>query len=242
MLITSVDNDRIKNICKLKDKKYRDETKTFLIESGHLVLEAAKAGLIKELILEKDELFPIDIRPLYVTREIIKKISDLDNPSNVMAIVSKKEEEPIGEKILILDGVQDPGNLGTIIRSCVAFNIDTLVLSPNTVDLYNPKVIRSTQGMMFHLNVIVRDVIPFINELKQDYYKIIGTRVTYGTNIKDAKIFSHFALVVGNEGKGIREEVLELCDENLYINMNEKCESLNVGVASSILLYEINNK
>ncbi len=243
MLITSLNNEHIKELCKLNQKKYRDESDLFLIETKHLVLEAYKEGIVKELILEQDEMFPLDVPTTYVTKQILKKLANTDNPSNVMAVVEKiKEKDDIGEKILILDHIQDPGNLGTIIRSAVAFNIDTIVLSKDTVDLYNPKVVRSNQGMMFHINIISRDPIKFINDLKKKDYKIIGTKVTNGKDVKDAKIYSHFALVIGNEGQGISNDIDNLCDEYLYIKMNENCESLNAGVAASILLYEINNK
>ena len=242
MLITSLNNDHVKELAKLKEKKYRDSVNAFLVEGEHLVLEAYKAGLIKELILEKDRLFPINVPTTYVTNDIIHKISCLESPSDVMAVVSKKEEDNIGEKILILDDIQDPGNLGTIIRSAVAFGIDTLVLSPNTVDLYTPKVIRSTQGMIFHLNIIIRPLNEFIENLKKDNYKILGTKVTSGIDVKESKTYSHFALIMGNEGSGVKEEILDSCDECLYIKMNEECESLNVGVATSILLYELYNR
>lgn len=243
MLITSLNNEHIKELCKLNQKKYRDESDLFLIETKHLVLEAYKEGIVKELILEQNEIFPLDVPTTYVTKQILKKLTNTDNPSNVMAVVEKiKEKDDIGEKILILDHIQDPGNLGTIIRSAVAFNIDTIVLSKDTVDLYNPKVVRSNQGMMFHINIISRDPIKFINDLKKKDYKIIGTKVTNGKDVKDARIYSHFALVIGNEGQGISNDIDNLCDEYLYIKMNENCESLNAGVAASILLYEINNK
>lgn len=242
MLITSLNNEHIKEIIKLKEKKYRDLSNTFLIEGRHLVLEAHREKKIVELILEQDELFPLDTNTLYVSSNVMKRLSDLSTPSNVMAVVEKLDEKPIGEKILILDNIQDPGNLGTIIRSAVAFNFDTLVLSPKTVDLYNPKVVRSTQGMMFHINIIVREPVNFINELKNEGYKIVGTKVTNGVDIRDSKTYSHFALIIGNEGKGMSEELSELCDEYLYIKMNDQCESLNAAVAASILMYEISNK
>ena len=143
---------------------------------------------------------------------------------------------------MILDNIQDPGNLGTIIRSAVAFNIDTIVLSNDTVDLYNPKVVRSNQGMMFHVNIIKRNIISFIHELKNEGYKIVGTKVTNGHDVRDAKIYSHFALIIGNEGKGISYDVDNLCDEYLYIKMDNNCESLNASVAASILMYEISKK
>ncbi len=243
MLITSPTNKHIKELTKLKEKKYRDSSDCFLVETKHLVLEAYKAGLIKELILEKNEIFPLDIKPLYVTREVLKKISSLDSPSNVMAVVKKKKPpENIGEKILILDRIQDPGNLGTIIRSAVAFNIDTIICSTDTVDIYNPKVVRASQGMMFHIPILLANTKKIVEELKEKDYKIIGTKVTNGHDVRESSIYSHFALIIGNEGQGISKEIDELCDENLYIKMNENCESLNASVAASILLYEINNK
>ena len=243
MLITSVNNEHIKELVKLKDKKYRDQSDTFLVETKHLVLEAYKEGLVKELIFEQNELFPLDVDTLYVSPEVLKKLSSTNTPSKVMAVVYKKKEiDRVGEKVLILDNIQDPGNLGTIIRSAVAFNIDTIVLSNDTVDLYNPKVVRSNQGMMFHVNIIKRDIISFIHELKNEGYKIVGTKVTNGHDVRDAKIYSHFALIIGNEGKGISYDVDNLCDEYLYIKMDNNCESLNASVAASILMYEISKK
>lgn len=244
MLITSLKNEHIKELVRLKEKKYRDQTGTFLVETKHLVLEAYKAGLIKELILEADELFPIEAPvTTYVTKEILKKISSMESPSKVMAVVYKREvTESIGEKVLVLDRIQDPGNLGTIIRSAVAFNIDTIVCSPDTVDVYNPKVVRASQGMMFHIPIMVKDPERLIYQLQDDDYKIVGTKVTNGHDVREASIYSHFALIIGNEGQGISQTIDNLCDEYLYIRMNENCESLNASVAASILLYEINNK
>lgn len=243
MLITSVHNEHIKELVKLKDKKYRDQTGTFLVETKHLVLEAYKTGLIKELILEQNEIFPLDVPILYVSKEVLKKLSSVESPSKVMAVVEKRKvEEKYGEKILILDRIQDPGNLGTIIRSAVAFNIDTIICSPDTVDFYNPKVVRASQGMMFHIPILIKNTEGVIKELRENDYKIIGTKVTNGQDVRKASIYSHFGLIIGNEGQGISREIEELCDEYLYIRMNENCESLNASVAASILLYEINNK
>ncbi|MDO5569650.1 MAG: TrmH family RNA methyltransferase [bacterium] len=239
MLISSLHNLKIKEITKLHEKKYRDKTNTFLIEGKHLVLEAYKLGLLKELIIEKEEILPLNVDTLFVTKDILRKISQTNSPSTIMGVAYKKKEESLGERILILDDIQDPGNLGTIIRSAVAFGIDTIVISPNTVDLYNDKVIRSTQGMIFHINIIVRELKPFIEYLRQECYKIVGTNVRSGTDVKDAKIYSHYALIVGNEGQGIKDEISNLCDETIIIKMARGCESLNVAVATSIILYEV---
>lgn len=243
MLITSLENDRIKNYIKLKDKKYRKRTNTFIVEGLHLVLEAYKSGNLIELIIEKDEVLPLDVPTIFVTNDIINKISSLDTPVTVLGLCKILDnKELVGNKILMLDGIQDPGNLGTIIRSSVAFNVDTIVLGEDTVDLYNPKVVRATQGMMFHINIINRSLAPVIKELKEKEIPIYGTKVEYGEDvrrfpIKDKK---SYCLVMGNEGSGVREDVLDLCDKFIYIDMNEHVESLNVSIATSIILYELN--
>lgn len=240
MLISNIQNSRIKEIKKLNQKKYRDKENLFIVEGEHLVLEAYKKGAIKELILEQDEIFPLDVPTLYVTNDIINYISELETPQNIMAVCHKLEEkEELGNRILMLDQIQDPGNLGTIIRSAVAFNIDTIILGENTVDLYNSKVIRASQGLMFHINIVKKDLLEIIPKLKEDNYKIMGTKVTHGNSLKSLAKNSKFAIIMGNEGNGISEEVEEFCDEFVYIDMNPECESLNVGVATSIILYEL---
>lgn len=243
MLITSLENERIKNYIKLKDRKYRKKTNTYIVEGLHLVLEAYKSGNLIELILEKDEVLPIDVPTVYVTNEIINKISNLDTPVNILGLCKMSDSnEIIGTKILMLDEVQDPGNLGTIIRSSVAFGVDTIVLGNNTVDLYNPKVIRATQGMLFYINIINKDLKETIEELKSLEIPVYGTKVEYGEDVRNfpSKDKKSYGLVVGNEGNGVSSEVLDLCDKYIYIDMDEKVESLNVSVATSIILYELN--
>lgn len=243
MLITSVNNSKIKEINKLKEKKYRDSTNSFLIEGEHLVIEAYKNHLLRELIVLDDNAFTLDGVPITsVNRAVMKKLSSMDSYPNVIGVANKIKERKWGNNILILDDIQDPGNLGTIIRTSVAFDIDAIVVSPRTVDIYNFKVLRSTQGMIFNINIIVRELEEFITELKKDNYKIYGTKVDGGVNIRNININNKYALVMGNEGNGISDNVSKLCDEYLYIKMNDKVESLNVGVATSILLYEIYNK
>ena len=243
MVITSINNNKIKEINKLKEKKYRDSSNSFLVEGEHLVIEAYRENLIKELIVLDDSDFILDgIPTVKVSREVMKKLSSMDSYPSVIGVANKIREKELGNSILILDDIQDPGNLGTIIRSSAAFGIDTIVVSPKTVDIYNIKVLRATQGMLFHINIIVRELDSFITKLKQDNYKIYGTKVDKGINIKNITINNKYALVMGNEGNGISDNVSKLCDEYLYIKMNDNVESLNVGVATSILLYEIYNK
>lgn len=243
MLITSLENERIKNYIKLKDKKYRKRTNTFIVEGLHLVLEAYKSGNLIELIIEKDEVLPLDVPTIFVTNEIINRISSLDTPVTVLGLCKINDSKEIkGSKVLMLDGIQDPGNLGTIIRSSVAFDVDTIVLGDNTVDLYNPKVIRATQGMMFHINIINENLETVIKELKSREIPVYGTKVEYGEDVRSfpTKDKKSYGLVMGNEGAGVSSEVLDMCDKYIYIDMNEKVESLNVSIATSIILYELN--
>ena len=229
----------VKEITKLNEKKYRDKTSKFLIEGINLVKAAYKKGLLETLILLEGKIMPIDVDAITVSTRVMKKISKLDTPPSVMGVCNMPSRSKFGDKILILDNIQDPGNLGTIIRSAVAFNMDTIILSESCVDLYNTKVLRATQGMIFDINILRRDLKMFLPLLKQGKYKIYGTSVVKGKDIRNVKLSTHFAIIMGNEGNGISNFSKEMCDEFLYIKMNEACESLNVGVATSIILYEI---
>lgn len=242
MLITSLDNEKIKKYIKLKDKKYRDLYNMFLVEGEHLVIEAYRSGILEEILLKEDEVTMLDANITYVTEEILKNLSSLETPSYIIGVCKKKEEDlNLGNKILLLDRIQDPGNLGTIIRSSKAFGIDSVVLGNGCCDLYNEKVIRSTQGIGFHMNIVSGDLIEVIKELKEKEIPILGTRVEYGEDIRSLtdKDKLKYALVMGNEGRGVSNEILELCDKYIYIELESSVESLNVGVATSILLYEL---
>lgn len=243
MIITSLNNEHIKALNKLKEKKERDLTNTFLIEGHHLVEEALKNNLLLELIVLENENYSLEnIKTTYVSKEVMKKLSSMDSYPSVIGVCKKKEREDIGNKVLLLEDIQDPGNLGTMIRSAVAFNVDTIILSPKTVDLYNSKVIRSTQGMLFNINVVVEEPQVIIPKLKNQDYQIFGTKVDNGRNVKDISKPEKFVLIIGNEGQGMSSEISKLCSEYLYIEMNEKVESLNAAVAASILLYELGSK
>ena len=241
MLITSVDNKKVKRYVSLKTSKGRKEEGLFLVEGTHMCYEANKKGLLVDLIvLENTEIsFSYAGEITYVTENVLKKVSSLSNPTNVIGVCKILDnKEIIGNHILILDDVQDPGNIGTIIRSSLAFNIDTIILSSNSCDIYNDKVLRSTQGMVFNMNIIYGDLLDIISNLHDNGYLILGTNVNDGVDVRNIKT-NKYALVMGNEGQGVKEEIQSLCDKNLYIKMNSECESLNVGVATSILLYEL---
>ncbi len=242
MLITSLDNEKIKKYTKLKEKKYRDQYNEFIVEGEHLVIEAYRSGLLEEILIEQDEVTLLNAPITYVSKEILEKLSTLETPSHIIGICRKRiEDSNLGNKILLLDRIQDPGNLGTIIRSSKAFGVDTVVLGSGCVDLYNEKVIRSTQGIGFHMNIISRNLKEFIPELKNQEIPVLGTKVEYGEDIRNltSRDKQKYALIMGNEGRGVDPEILEMCDKYIYIELDHKVDSLNVAIAASILLYEL---
>lgn len=238
-MIESINNEKIKRYAKLKERKYRDLEDLYLISTPHLVEEALKCGVVKEmfLLVGEDNVYG-DVT--YVNEAVMRKLTSLNTLPSVVAVCNKKNDLDIIGNVLLLDGIQDPGNLGTILRSAVAFNIDTVILGNGTVDLYNEKVLRAAEGMHFKLNVFNANLNDIILKLKNDNYIIIGTKLTNGIELNNYSINNKFALVMGNEGRGVSSEILDLCDEFVYINMNDDCESLNVAIATSIILYEFN--
>ncbi len=237
--IESLENQTIKDLKKLRSKKYRDKENLFLIEGEHLVLEAYKKGFLKTLIIRKETSFSLDIDTIVVSNQILSYLSELETPQPIMGVCKKLDTKEIFGKVMVLDNIQDPGNLGTIIRSAVAFHIDTILLSKDTVDVYNEKVLRATQGLLFQINIVVGDLLEILPQLKKMGYSIMGTKVTGGVSIKNVEKRKLFAIIVGNEGNGMSDAVASYCDTFAYIDMDERCESLNVGVAASILMYEL---
>ncbi len=238
MLYSSINNPKIKEFAKLKQKKYRDKQGLFLVEGAHLVKEAYESGFLEELLILEDKEISLDTKTSYITKNVLKYLSDVETPVGIIGVCKLKNTTITGNKLLILDSVQDPGNLGTIIRSSAAFNIDTIIINDKCADPYSDKVIRSSQGMIFKTNIVKKDLYDYLKKIKGKI-PIFGTKVTGGNNIKNIEKFQTFAIIMGNEGKGVDEKLLNLCDEYLYIPMNSKCESLNVGVATSIILYEL---
>lgn len=239
MKIESVNNERVKDWMKLSNKKYRDLTGTFLVEGDHLVNEALKQEMILEIIATDDSFFVSDIPCYLVSENVMKKLSNQISPSKVMAVVKKFSAKDIQGNVSLLDNIQDPGNLGAIIRSAVAFNIDTIIMSEDTVDLYNEKVIRASEGMIFNLNFVKGNLKDNILELKNKGYQILGTCVKSGKDLKDIVNNKNVGIIIGNEGNGMNKELLEYCDELINIKISSKCESLNAGIAASIIFYEL---
>ena len=236
MKISSVNNEKVIYWAKLRMKKYRDIEHLFIVESKHLVDEAVKKEIVKEIITTGGYLSSL---PTYeVTEEVMKRISSLVSPPSVMAVCEQLKPDDINGNVLLLDRLQDPGNLGTIIRSAVAFGFKTIIASNDTVDFYNDKTIRSSEGMLFNINLIRGNLLDMIELLKEKGYHVIGTDVKDGYDIRKIKKES-IALVIGNEGSGMSNETRRHCDGFVKIPMKSNCESLNAAVASSILMYEV---
>lgn len=237
MLITSKDNNRIKEVRKLLNKKYSLQKGLFVIEGENLVEEAIKNDLLVELFVLDGYGCDYEFNYDTVTLDVMKSISDLKSPPRLLGVSKIKNNNKIGTKILILDGIQDPGNAGTIIRNSVAFDIDTIIFSNDSVSPYNEKVLRSTGGMIFNTNIIIGNIEDLIKDIKNKNIKVIGTSLKSSISLEKLEKIDEFAIIFGNEGNGVKEDILNLCDEIVRIDMNPKCESLNVGVSSAIILY-----
>jgi len=239
MLITSVSNLKIKYINKLKNSKFMNSEKKFIVEGKHLVSEAKKNNILLETY-STDEV-NYGVNNTLVTNEVMNKISDLPSFANVIGICKFMDlNYTLGDKIIILDNVQDPGNIGTIIRSAKAFNFDNVILGLGCPNMYSSKVIRASQGMIFNENIQSKDLSIFIPYLIKSGYDVYGTDVNNGISIEKINKKNKIAIVMGNEGNGLNPDLSKLLDKNIYLNMNSDCESLNVAVASSIIMYEIN--
>ncbi|MFT8323266.1 MAG: RNA methyltransferase [Bacillus sp. (in: firmicutes)] len=246
--IHSVKNPQVKEWKKLLSKKDRDKTGTFLVEGFHLVEEAFKAEAILDLIISEEVDLPGwdygDLPVKIVTKEIMAQLTETETPQGIVAVCKQMEDASIvysGKTFVVLDKVQDPGNLGTIIRTADAAGIDAVVIGEGTVDIYNPKVVRSAQGSHFHLPIIKQKIPSFIDALKEKNIPVFGTSLENGKDYREMKREQEgFCLIVGNEGSGVSKEVLVKTDANLYIPIYGKSESLNVAVAAGILLYHFN--
>ena len=256
MTITSKDNETIKHIKKLKEKKYREEYKEFIVEGIKMVEEAIQENAkIKTIIICDDcktqgsipnELM-YDIAKLnciYVAEKIFSTITEVINPQGIMAIIEKPENKEneidyAESNYLILDNIQDPGNMGTILRTADSLNIKQIIVSKGTADIYNPKVVRSTMGAIFRIKVVeVENLVKTIKEMKKNGIKVYATDLATDKSIYDVN-YEKSAIVIGNEANGVSKEVLEESTERIKIPMLGKTESLNAAVATSVILYEV---
>ena len=251
-IITSKENQLVKHICKLKEKKYRTQYNEFIVEGVKLVKEAIKENAkIKNIVINKtgkeskliekylgNELEKINY--VQVEDNIFKLISEVENPQGILAVVQKKFEKneiKNEEMIVALDGLQDPGNLGTLLRSAVAFGFDGVILGDGCVDVYNEKVIRSTQGAIFKIPIEFHSLKEYVPMLQANGVKVYGTSLENGQPLGEIEEDSQMAFILGNEGQGVNPELLSTTNRNIFIEMTQNIESLNVSIAGSIIMY-----
>ncbi|RQX28850.1 RNA methyltransferase [Staphylococcus warneri] len=241
--ITSAQNNKIKNANKLKKKKDRDKTGLALIEGIHLIDEAYQSGL------DIEQLFVVDpsrtdeqlIEYAYETFEINLKVAEALSgtvtPQGFFAVIKKPEYDiSTAKQVLLIDRIQDPGNLGTLIRTADAAGIDLIVMEKGTADPYQDKVLRASQGSVFHIPVMSESLQIFIDTFDGPIY---GTALDEALSFKEIEAQDTFALILGNEGEGVNETLLNSTTQNLTIPIYGKAESLNVAIAGSILLYQL---
>ena len=237
-IITSKANSVVKKAKKLHQKKYRKNS--YLIEGWHLFEEAIQAGATIETIFALIE-HGTHPQTVFVSEEVLLDLADSQTPQGIIAIV-KKEEEQVPDlasgKYLFLEDVQDPGNVGTMIRTADAAGFSGVIVSSKSADIYNLKTLRSMQGSHFHLPIYRMAVETFIEEAKKGNLPILAT--TLSQNSKDYRELvrlEDFALVMGNEGQGISLLMTEQADQLVHISMKGQAESLNVAIAAGILMF-----
>jgi TrmH family RNA methyltransferase len=252
--ITSKDNELIKHIRKLKDKKYRDESNEYVVEGVKLVEEAVKENAkIKQIIVCEDTTRTYEI-PTHIMLEIAKYecisvsdkifniITQVTNPQGIMAIIEKNAQNAkidyTQDIIVVLDDVQDPGNLGTILRTVDSIGLNQIIVSKGTADAFNSKVVRSTMGAIFRIKIIeVENLAQAIKEMRKHHFKLMVTSLQTKNSIYDID-FNKKIIVIGNEGNGVSKEIQDFADYKVKIPMLGKTESLNASVATGIMIYE----
>ncbi len=254
LVITSKDNELVKNIKKLKEKKYRDLNNQFIVEGIKIVAEAIEENADIDCIvvcedcvndgsIDKRLLYEIaKFKCIYVTEKIFATLTDVTNPQGILAVINRKNEnnniDYTADFIVALDGIQDPGNLGTILRTVDSANLKQIIVSKETADSFNPKVVRSTMGGIFRVNILKSDnLIDTLKKLQKQGFEIVVTSLDTSNSIYDIN-YTKKVVVIGNEANGVSKEIQELADKKVIIPMLGKTESLNAGVAAGIMIYE----
>lgn len=252
--ISSKDNSLIKHIKRLKEKKYRDEYGEYVVEGLKLIKEAIQENVdVKHIVVcdgcdnseiieshLKYEMARLDF--IYVPQNIFRMISDVENPQGILAVIGKPSKEidiDINEDIILaLDDIQDPGNLGTILRTADSVGLKQILVSKGTADAYNPKVVRSTMGAIFRVKVIECDSLKNdLKNLQNNGYNVMTTSLKAKKSIYEVD-YKKKVIVIGNEANGVSKDIINLADEKVIIPMLGKTESLNASIATGVILYE----
>lgn len=255
MLITSNENSNVKLYVKLStSKKARDEHNKFTLEGSRILREAVLENADIQMIFATQSAFERDKdfleshldKILFISDGVAKKLSDTKSNQGVFAVINKPQKkdfssQPLSGKLVVLNNIQDPGNLGTILRTADAVGVSGVILSENCCDLFNPKVVRSTMGSLFRLDIYIEnDFCEVCSILKSKGVKTYAAVVSkQACEIRSAEFPKSSAIVIGNEGNGLKDEHTDLCDECVTIKMNGNIDSLNAGIAAAILMWEM---
>jgi len=251
MYITSVYNDIVKEVLSLQNKKFRDELDLFVVEGKKQINEIPVDWNIKYLIAVNnfENKIPNNDKIYFVSDKIFKKISSTVSPQGIMAVVKKKKfdiNEIINVKdglFVVLDCLQDPGNLGTIIRSAAAFGVNGIFISKNSADMYSSKVIRSAMGTIFKVPIITEcDIKEILKILKNKNITVYSLDIAAQNYISEMIFKNSSAIIIGNEANGIEKNIMDMADKRIKIKMVENINSLNASVACSVALYEISKQ
>lgn len=246
--ITSVSNEKVKELSKLHQTKYRNDSKYFIVEGKKSLQDIIDAKVqIRDIFALKSDFEKLNIKSDKVTlcsEPVMKKLSSTDSPSNIITVALKPEIDINNIKklknIALFENIKDAGNLGTIIRSAAAFEIDAIILYGNTVDIYNPKVIRSCAGNFFKVTILE---INSLNQLQSEFFdfNFVSTALSNTNNVQISELdkAKKNIIMFGSEAEGLTLELSSIAKQNILIDMDKKVESLNLSVAASIVFYEL---
>lgn len=250
--IISAKNERIKRWHKLKSKKGRLMNHEYILESWHLVKEALSSNqpvkvilsTTKQLHLHQAELKSFDGELIEISDGVAKVLGSTSTPQGMFGIVdiefNKNKKIDMSGAWLLLDQIQDPGNIGTMVRTADAAGMAGVIFGDGTSSQYNAKVLRAMQGSQFHLHILMGNLLNWIDYFKDNHVPVYGTELNSQAVLYDTiKPSSSFALVMGNEGNGMQDKILEATDKNLYIPIKGQAESLNVAIAAGIVMFKL---
>lgn len=241
--ITSLKNPKVAAWKALKDRKGRRESGCFLVEGRKMVEEALASAFDVEAVLVQEGMELPDglSMPVYeLPAHVLAAVCDTKTPQGIAAVVRMKEQSALGKHIVVLDGVQDPGNVGTIIRTADAAGLDGVLLSNQCADVFSPKVLRATMGSIFRMNLRTTDDLPGeLTKLREKGYSILSSQLDGTPFYERQDVAERFALIIGNEGNGVSEQVQQTATHRVRLPMRGGAESLNAAIAAAIMMYEL---
>ena len=243
--LTSLKNPKVLFWRSLKEKKAREQQQAFLVEGVRMVRDALASGLSPQAVLLREDFVPgfslPEDAPRYVLPDhVFRSVCDTKTPQGIAAVLPFCVKPASGPRLVALDGLQDPGNVGTIIRTADAAGFDGVLLSPDCADLFSPKVLRATMGSLFHLGFSFPPSLPDeLNSLKSRGYSVLSSQLDGTPFFERQNVASSFVLIIGNEGNGVSLPVRETATHRLRLPMRGDAESLNAAVAAGIMMYDL---